>query len=129
MFDRYEHRSHSVMGRSSAVITVNERKAPTDDSVRLLAEMQEAARQSVIDAYPLEGNLISGVVDEYADTVNHSHCLRAIFEINGRRMEARASTPFYKMKAQGKVELWVQLRDEVAKTIATELVMDMSNSR
>ena len=42
--------------------TIHEHRAPTDDSVKLLREMEEAARKSVMDVYRFEDNALSGIV-------------------------------------------------------------------
>lgn len=42
-------------------ITVNEIKAPTDDSVRLMEEMHEKAIKNIIAKVRIEDNLVSGV--------------------------------------------------------------------
>jgi hypothetical protein len=48
-------------------INVHEHKAPTDESVRLLNEMQEKAVKNIIAAIRVEDNTVNGVAIAYQD--------------------------------------------------------------
>lgn len=62
--------------------TVHEHRAPTDASVRLLAEMQQAAQDRVIEAFPVQFNELHGTFIKYKnDFLQDVWALR--FSING----------------------------------------------
>jgi len=42
--------------------TIHEHRAPTDESVKVLREMEEAARESVMAVYEFKNNDLSGIV-------------------------------------------------------------------
>ncbi len=68
--------------------TIHEHKAPTDDSMKLLREMEEAARQSVLDVYQFEDNFISGIVVLMkARTGVDDRTIYIRFTLNGRLVE------------------------------------------
>lgn len=52
MFDRY----YTQNGPSSMSVSVTEKRAPTDESVRLLREMEAAARKDVTNRLVLDNN-------------------------------------------------------------------------
>ena len=63
MFDKY------LVGRGGAhhhhTHTITEQRAPTDESVRLLKEMEEQAREKVLGTIRLENCPIDGVVFQW----------------------------------------------------------------
>lgn len=80
MFDRYEIRPQNNVHTTK---TVHEHRAPTDQSIRLLREMEEKARDSILDVIYVKNNLI-----EYTMAIGENHpwldpvlCIK--FKING----------------------------------------------
>lgn len=57
---KYFDRRHSVVNNFNSPHTIQEIKAPTDDSVRLLNEMQEKARQNILFHIKVDDNLVKG---------------------------------------------------------------------
>lgn len=53
----------------SANIDVHEHRAPTDESVKLLNEMEEKARENIIASISVTDNTINGVALAYVDEV------------------------------------------------------------
>ena len=43
-------------------VTINEHKAPTDESIKLLKEMEEKAFQKITEAYYIESTTINGIL-------------------------------------------------------------------
>lgn len=65
-------------------ITVN--RAPTDESVSLLKEMEEKARDKYLDGVKVDNNVLSGVVFEQRQDVYMRNCVYySVFELNGKR--------------------------------------------
>lgn len=89
MFDiRYD--TH-VTERVHESVTVHEHRAPTDESVRLLREMEQAARDKVVQAIRLEDSPIDCVVHTQKDPMNARHDFCIFVQINGRKIEIRKS--------------------------------------
>ncbi len=65
--------------------TVHEHKAPTDDSIKLLNEMQEKARLSLIDQIHLTNNNLHIEVRVYTDYFAFGNVADVAFVLNGQR--------------------------------------------
>jgi hypothetical protein len=89
MLDFYATRH--VTERVSESVTVHEHRAPTDESVRLLAEMEKAARDKVVQAIRLENCPIDCVVHTSRDHMSGDSQFCAFIKINGQRIEVRKS--------------------------------------
>jgi hypothetical protein len=91
MFDRYIH--GDVSGPSHVTQTVHEHRAPTDESVRLLREMEQKARDQVVQAIRLEDSPIDCIVHVQDNAMNAERDFCAYVRINGKRLEVRKSFP------------------------------------
>jgi hypothetical protein len=104
--------------------TVTERRAPTDESVRLLREMEYAAEQKLISSVRVGDTTFEAVIHEYISPADgHSHTWRAIFSLNGKN-----HTVSYTGAAPGDInaspDAWVLgLRDAIAKEIAGQILL------
>jgi len=97
--------------------TVIEKRAPTDESVRLLKEMEEKAQEKVIESIRLGHNGFDCVVQMERDYASDQILLRAVFSLNGKQMVVNHScSPFKKQDA-------IQdLVGKIAETIAIEML-------
>jgi hypothetical protein len=89
MLDIHTHRH--VTERVHESVTVHEHRAPTDQSVRLLREMEQAARDQVVQAIRLENSPIDCVVHAQDNAMTGDRDFYAFVRINGRRLEVRKS--------------------------------------
>lgn len=55
----HRHTTECVMPRE---VTINENRAPTDESVRLLNEMQQKAQENIVQTIKVEGNEVNGLI-------------------------------------------------------------------
>jgi hypothetical protein len=81
---------HEVAPAYPQKVTVTENRAPTDDSVKLLREMEEKAKQQVIESFIADSNEIKGAV------VRMQRCAMTpdtetwvTFVLNGERVQVR----------------------------------------
>jgi uncharacterized protein YegJ (DUF2314 family) len=65
---------------------VHEHRAPTDQSVALLREMEEAAKSRVIASVPVADCVIPCELHWLTDVWRDDSIIRAIFSINGKKM-------------------------------------------
>lgn len=65
--------------------TVTEYRAPTDDSVRLLHEMETAARNDLSKAIKLDSNIIKGQIQKKVDIMNWKDVYMVAININGTK--------------------------------------------
>lgn len=118
MFDRpqiYLHTGHS--GPSHVTVTKTEKRAPTDESVKLLREMEAAAKDQVLAAVRMENTPVDGVLHVMEDVMNDQTRLACVFKVNGKRLEARHEA----MRGTKPADMAMGLRDAIAEVIANEL--------
>jgi len=64
---------------------VTEKKAPTDESIKLLKEMEEKVLQKIVEAYHIESNIMNGVVFKtFKDPLNVKEQFIVVFNVNGK---------------------------------------------
>lgn len=105
----------------TTTVNVTEKRAPTDESVRLLGEMERAAEQRVIESIRVGDMVFKCVVHSHADMLNDQRVLVAVFSLNGKQMKAehRVSTRDDRSDPGAAIR---GLRDEMAKVIATSVL-------
>lgn len=88
MFDRtieQQHVHHHEAPKGPTVInetrTVHEHRAPTDESVRLLAEFEEKARARIAQTVRVQGAWLDCVVMVHYDMASDDVVLRAVFAL------------------------------------------------
>lgn len=64
---------------------VHEHRAPTDESVRLLGEMEEAARQRIVDSIKLAGNVFNATMQVERFDYEGILRVRVVYKLNGHR--------------------------------------------
>ena len=101
--------------------TVTEQRAPTDESVKLLRDMEQKARDEVIKAMQIPSTTVSGVVHAMRDLMRGQMLAKALVKINGKHLEADAAVDEWEVKPH---QLAGALRDALAKVIATEVLTE-----
>lgn len=82
MFDR----TIFMPGRTrTEYVTTTEKRAPTDESVRLLREMEAKAREQVDAAVRVDGNGFSALAHLEFDCMSDQNVVRIHFDLNARR--------------------------------------------
>lgn len=115
MFDTYT--------RTTEFITkeVHEHRAPTDESIKILREMELAAQQKVLEAIRLENCEIDGVLHCMKHTLSFDYMFKFIFSVNGKKMCTDYSVSEWDIQKND--FQWVQgLITKVAETIAEEIL-------
>lgn len=78
MFDR------TVINKGDTHTYVTEKRAPTDESIRLLREMENKAKEEVIKSISLPSNEFSGVVHLIRDHLSCQTNVVVLFKLNGK---------------------------------------------
>lgn len=78
MFDR------TVINKGDTHTYVTEKRAPTDESIRLLREMENKAKEEVIKSISLPSNEFSGVVHLMRDHLSCQTNVVVLFKLNGK---------------------------------------------
>lgn len=114
MFDRHFHTTQ----RGSEFVTVHEHRAPTDESVRLLKDMEQKARDKVIQSVRVVDSPIDCVIHKHFDHLNQKAEFCAFVRINGKRLEARKSFN----GGESQEEIAIGIMDAVAERIAADIL-------
>ncbi len=111
MFDRYE------LGPSHVEVNtrITEQRAPTDESVRLLKEMEGAAREKLLESVRVQNCGIDAVLHRYEDCLTQQTRFLIIYKINGeqRRVEHSEYSMDLTIQKIGDA-LWKALADDIA---------------
>lgn len=103
---------------------VHEHRAPTDESVRLLNEMQEKAKADLIEVSALPFNGIEGVLHVDRDYSMRQFVMTAHFKLNGKARKVVVRENADGWKPDFRRTMIAKLRDAVAKEIANTLLID-----
>lgn len=108
-----------VAPRGPDHVTVHEHRAPTDESVRLLAEMQEAVEKRILAAVRVSDTAAECVIHCREDHLNGVLEFGIVCRLNGAKLTANYMAPY-----EGITEVSVAngIRDALAAKIATVLV-------
>lgn len=102
-------------------VNVHEHRAPTDESVKLLREMEASARQEIVQAIKVEGNGFNCVVHIHQDMISDGMIARAIYDLNGRRFEDQIDVQWRNKTPEGLISALVA---KVSETIGREVLKD-----
>ena len=98
--------------------TIIEKRAPTDESVRLLYDMENAAREKIKDSIRLENSIIDCVIHVVDDMTSFGKKYGAVFKINGLRLTAIYETHY---DNKSKEDIAIGIRDAIAKEVANHI--------
>lgn len=115
-------------------VEVHHHRAPADASVRLLREMEKAAKDSVIAAYQVDNVFSVSVLEMQANEVLCTTDVLAVFSLNDERFRARVSTDLARLLSRGDERsaesamriLFKTLSDEIAEQLMVKLAEKMS---
>lgn len=84
--DKHFHTHHNHTVAAAYPQTIHEHKAPTDESVKILREMEGAARESVLSVHKFEDNELNGIVVQMMmDHFKPYSKLYIRFTLNGKK--------------------------------------------
>jgi hypothetical protein len=106
--------------RGPSHVTVTEKRAPTDESVRLLREMEAKAKNSVNAEIKVEETVATIRVQSLLDAGERRRWVKAIVSLNGHKLFVEHSIDAADCKSPQ--EIVAGLRDELAKQIANEMI-------
>ena len=108
---------------------VTEKRAPTDESIRLLKEMETAARDKIIKSIELESNTINARVFVQREVLSAKNQYAIICDINGKRHDIRLSSDSFASEDHQIREIYKALSEEIAATIMPTLVSTVMKER
>lgn len=122
MFDRH---IHAPRGPQVARHEHHEHRAPTDESVRLLSEMEKAAESKRIASLQMPGNGFHGVVQVMYAASSNAVIAEAVFDLNGRRFTVAETASVHETR-KDRYALLKKLHAAVAEKVASEMLIEMT---
>lgn len=106
----------------SASITIQEKKAPTDDSIRLLSEMENKAKNNLMNKVIVEDNDLKGKLFIFKDDINSGYSLHTLFTLNGKEYEGTKRINTYKItKREARSEIMEAMRQCVFEALVSDI--------
>jgi negative regulator of sigma E activity len=129
MFGRDVYNTFLDRGPTYTNVNVTEKRAPTDESVALLKEMEEAARKKITESTTVSNTEFTCKLHKYHDPVNCADNYAVIYTLNGQQRRVDINVEIYKMLSPEQTASLI--RDEVAFDIANKMLhtafMDQKN--
>ena len=97
-----------------------EKRAPTDESVRLLKEMQDEALQSIVDRMHVEDNILNGDAVLFDDYLRGKKIFLIKFKLNGKEYDFKLDADEWKVKT--KHDLFIHLYRKASDIIAARFL-------
>lgn len=123
MFNRTNVHAPTTYGGPSHV-HVEEKRAPTDDSMRLLEEMREKVQASVVAAYTVDNVVKGSIVVLRSHRGHHDFLVVVTFSLNGREFQEEQHvddvTLLQKPEEQRKL-LRAAVRDAIGQALTVEV--------
>ncbi len=110
-YHAHNHNSH---------VSVTENRAPTDESVRLLKEMEAEARKKIIESTTVHNTEFTCKIHKYFDPVNDADMYKIIYTLNGKQGSVDINVELYKMLTPEQTACFI--RDKVAVDIANKML-------
>lgn len=109
-------------------IKIKETKAPTDESIRLLNEMQEKTLENILGSIKLRDNNFFGQIEVYKDYRYNRVMTYLQFSWNGNRHKVELSTmPYAELSLEEKIKTYTeQLSVYIAKYMLSEFLRNIT---
>lgn len=124
MFDKYYSEKTNYVPYDKTV-AIHEYKAPTDDSARLLKELEEKAIDKIFANFTLDNPLNAAVIYTGRDMFANELKYEARFELNSKQYRVLGSIPQIELEKSiraGNNNVFLHIVENVSNAIAVELV-------
>jgi hypothetical protein len=112
-----------ITERVTENVNVTENRAPTDESVRLLKEMQEKAEKALLATTYVETNGLKATVQTFRQAWDDSVKAVAQVDLNGKSIRVEHVAP-RRDAPHERIRLMAEVRDKIATAIANEVMQD-----
>lgn len=100
--------------------SVTERRAPTDESVRLLKEMEDEARKKVIETTVVSDTHFECKIHRSHDVFSAQDVYVVIYSLNGQKRSVKVGINTF--DKPNPTDIAVAIRDKVAEDISNEVL-------
>lgn len=121
MFDKY-YPVHVVRETGPGVVNVNHKEAPVAENTRILKQLVDEAKMTVLASFTIDGAIVAGAVHLYLDHINDSLIVKTT--INGHPIQAEiANHVLSHLTMDDRIrELHRTLSDKIAEVVVMELM-------
>ena len=116
--DRTSYNFHNHTSTSKSYVT--ETRAPTDESVRLLKEMEAEAKQKIADSITVSSTEIECNIQSVIEPLNDETVYYVSYRMNGKKGSLKV--PIKNWQRPSDIEVMIMVRDELAKDIASNMI-------
>ena len=122
MFDKYFVREGASYSTSN--VKVEEKRAPTDESIRLLKEMEEEVRNNIVESIVIDDNYVNGSITlfDIDPFMRHYRCVVS-FKLNGREYLIEKTLERVAFDIEGHSIMLRTLYEAVADEIARQMLI------
>lgn len=106
-------------------IDINVNRAPTDESIRLLNEFQEKAKDNIIKEIDIRDNEFpfnAACIVFDKNTFSHNYNFRIYFSLNGEKYTVSGSIPDYDLMAFNQYEVMQIVAEKISQQITLSLM-------
>lgn len=111
---------------SSTYVRVTEERAPVEESVKLLREMEAAAAARILDGIKLIGAHFECVVHTMLDGPSGDFVMAAVFSLGGRKMRVEVRDADWKPRAELVEKLIAAMAGQIAREIIRPCLATMA---
>lgn len=115
----------SIFYPDSINVNIQERRAATDESVRILREMEKEVQQKITDSIRVQNCEIDLVVLTQVDYLNSQPLMALIYCINGKK--TRVDLTFNSWETQDKEKVLDKIIQRLSESIACNLLQGIKN--
>lgn len=109
--------------------TVIEKRAATDESIRLLKEFEEKAESKFVDRINIKNNLFEYTLLEFAKSVEHAgYAFMYYCTINGKEYKGKVEVPLYVDRHQIPNYVMKEAHTEIAEKLVATIVTESMHS-
>lgn len=115
----------SIFYQDAINVNIQERRAATDESVRILREMEKEVQQKITDSIRVQNCEIDIVVHTGVDYLNSQSLMALIYCINGKK--TRVDLTFNSWEVQDKEKVLDRIISRLSESIACNLLQGIRN--
>jgi hypothetical protein len=121
MFDKYFIREG--VRHQSVDVKIKEERAPTDESLRLLKEMEKEVRNEIVESIAIDDNYVNGSITifDIDPFMRHYRCVVS-FKLNGRKYLVEKTLERVAFDIEGHAVMLRTLYEVVADEIAKQML-------
>lgn len=124
MFDTYSvHQQDRLVPYAK---TVNEYKAPTDDSIKLYGDFLQKAREELVEKGRFCSNEVNVTYSIYRDHAHDTTCCHYNIVINGKLLQAKFELSSYHYS--DRYEFFTELKQHIVEAISNYVIITIVNT-